>query len=113
MRTTSEARSCFDAWPSWNVWRNEIRRGQVQALSRGRIDHHSDDPRLANDVLPCVPLQVAQCLLRHVVHVSHVVFEIRDAPPEADGVREIRRPVDAERGTDRPLCLRRLELLLR
>src|SRR4030095_5792807 len=49
---------------------------------------------------------------RHVVNVAHVVLEIRDAPPEPDGLTEARRALTSECRAYGALRLHCLALLL-
>src|SRR6266540_3148229 len=67
---------------------------------------------LADDVSSSVRLKIGYALCRHVVDISHVVLEARDAPPESERVRESGRSLPIESGRHRAMSLLSVELLL-
>src|SRR5688500_20362239 len=87
-----------------------LRGREVQRRTIARRDQHSGDVRLRYYILACVSTKVARFLLRHVVHIPHVVFETGNAPPEAERVREAGRPLTAEGRCHGARCLHRFQL---
>src|SRR6266498_1325391 len=69
--------------------------------------------RFADDVPSGIPATIGYALRRHVVDVSHVVLETRDAPPESERVREPGRSFTIEGGCHGAVCLLCVELFLR
>src|SRR5688572_737950 len=61
------------------------------------MNEHAGDSRLADYVLGRIPGEIRDSLRRHVVHVTHVVLQAGDAPPEAECVREAGRALAVER----------------
>src|SRR3954468_9187880 len=65
---------------------DDIACAQLERLTRLRSNQNSRDVRFPNYVLARVGTQVAECLLCHVINVSHVVLQARHAPPETKRV---------------------------
>ena len=79
-------------------------------LSRCGSDQHAGYARLADYVPGCIGAQVCDCLLSHVVHVTHVVLEVGDAPPETECVSEAGGALSVERRGNRAMCFYSSEL---
>src|SRR5687767_13347345 len=74
----------------------EVLRSKLECLSGFGRDENSGNVRFTDDVPARVRTQVSDCLLCHVVNISHVVLEAGDAPPETERVRKSRGALPVE-----------------
>src|SRR5688572_7080470 len=68
--------------------RQQVGRRERDRLTRFWGDQDACHPGFADDVFRRISAEIRQALSGHVVDVSHVVVEARDAPPEPDRLAE-------------------------
>src|SRR4051812_11821090 len=110
MRAPSR-RKAVSTSASARLRRDQILGSELQRLSSVGCDENSGDVRLPDYVAARIGAKVTDCLLCHVVDISHVILETGDTPPEAERVCEPRCALPIECGSHGAMRLHRLQLI--